>query len=304
MPLFHVDAQNEARRISSGQFPLERQLQNIVEANLNEIFGVRFVASEFVIRGEQPGRIDTLGLDWEGAPTIVEYKRAENENVINQGLYYMNWLVEHRGDFELAAQRRLGHDVEVDWSHPRLIIIAQNYAKWDTYAVNRMGDGIELWRYTLYGDDLLYLELVFGQQRTVVTPSGGPSSVSGAETEPTYTLEYHLEKGSEQIGSLFQTLREGILALAGEEGEILETPNKLYISYRHGKNFCEVQFQLRSLKLHLDIPFALLDDPQRLARDVSGVGHWGTGDVEVKVESEEEIPYVLELVKQSYQQTI
>jgi hypothetical protein len=116
-------------------------------------------------RGEQPGRIDTIGLDQDGSPTIIEYKRAENENVINQGLYYVNWLDEHRGDFELAAQKRFP-SAEVSWSHIRLIIIAQNYAKWDTYAVKQMGEGIELWRYVVYGDDLLHLELVFGQPRT------------------------------------------------------------------------------------------------------------------------------------------
>lgn len=304
MPLFQFDNQNRARRISFGQFKLERQLQKLVEANMQDIFGVSFVASEFVIRGEQPGRIDTLGLDAEGTPTIIEYKRDEHENVINQGLYYMNWLVEHRGDFELAAQRRLGQDVEVNWNHPRLIIIAQNYAKWDTYAVNRMGEGIELWRYVVYGDDLLHLELIFGQQRNAPTTSGSISAAQLSENEPEYTLEYHRNYGQNQIRGMFEKLREGILALASEDGEIIETPNKLYISYRHGKNFCEVQVLKRALKLHLDISHAQLQDPRQLARDVSTIGHWGTGDVEVQIESLEEVDYLLGLVAQSYQQTL
>lgn len=243
-------------------------------------------------------------MDYEGTPTVIEYKRAENENVINQGLYYVSWLVEHRGDFELAAQRKLGRDLEVNWSHPRLIVIAQSYAKWDTYAVNRMGDGIELWRYTLYGAELLHLELIYGQQRTIPVPPITTSATQDAKAETAYTLEYHLEKGSEKVQRLFHELRDGILALASEEGEIIETPNKLYIGYRHGKNFCEVQFQSRSLKLHLDIPYSLLQDEQNLTRDVSGVGHWGTGDVELKVENAEDIPYALELIKQAYQQTM
>lgn len=304
MPLFQFNNQNQAQRISSGQFKLERQLQDIIEANIEEIFGVRFVAREFTIRGEQLGRIDTLGLDYEGTPTVIEYKRAENENVVNQGLYYVNWLVEHRGDFELAAQRRLGRDLEVNWGHPRLIVIAQSYAKWDTYAVNRMGDGIELWRYTLYGSELLHLELIYGQQRTIPVPPATTSANQDVKIETVYTLEYHLEKGSEKVQHMFHSLRDGILALASEEGEIIETPNKLYIGYRHGKNFCEVQFQARSLKLHLDIPYNLLQDHHNLARDVSGVGHWGTGDVEVKIETDDDIPYVLDLIKQSYQQTM
>ncbi|MFN8371991.1 MAG: DUF5655 domain-containing protein [Anaerolineae bacterium] len=304
MPLFRFDNRNQTQRITSGQFKLERQLQDIVEANIEEIFGVRFVAREFSIRGEQLGRIDTLGLDYEGTPTVIEYKRAENENVVNQGLYYVNWLVEHRGDFELAAQRKLNKEVEVNWSHPRLIVIAQSYAKWDTYAVNRMGEGIELWRYTLYGSDLLHLELVYGQQRA--TPVLVQNTTTNQEIKPEifYTLEYHLEKGSDKVQEIYHALRDGILALASEEGEIIETYNKLYIGYRRGKNFCEVQFQTRSLKIHLDINYEFLEDPRKLARDVSGVGHWGTGDVEVKIDTDADVPYAIELIKQSYQQTM
>jgi len=301
MPLFQID-DKKVTRIRAGRFDLEKHLQHLVEKNLPEIFGVHFVASEFNFRGEQPGKIDTLGLDFEGAPTIIEYKRDKNENVINQGLYYMNWLVDHRGDFIIAAQKTLGMDIEVSWSHPRLIIIAQDYAKWDTYAVNRMGAGIELWEYVLYGDDLLYLNQVYGQQRIIPAKSFKSTSDENFPA-PEYTFENHLEGKSKYIQELFQSLREKILTL-GEEGDILETPNKLYISYRHGKNFCEVQIMAKGLKLHLDIAIAELDDPENMARDVSSVGHWGTGDTEVKVSTPQDIEYVVGLIEQSYRLTL
>jgi len=303
MPLFQIAQDNRVRRISAGYFDKERYLQQLVEANLFEIFGVQFIASEFVIRGEQPGRIDTLGLDTDGAPTIIEYKRSESEAVINQGLYYMNWLLEHRGDFVVAARDALGHDVEVNWTSPRLIILAQGYAKWDTHAVKLMGEGIELWSYTRYGDDLLHLELVYGQPRMV--PVSTPSSEEGAsEVEPEYTVEYHLAKTSERVRSVFNALREGIFAWAGEEGDIIETPNKLYISYRHGKNFCEVQVQARALKVFIDISPAELQDPHGMGRDVSSVGHWGTGHVQVKIDDIDQVGYVLGLIEQAYRLTL
>lgn len=308
MPLFHIASDNHTTRIRAGGFDLEKQLQRLVEVNLDEIFGVRLVATEFIVRGEQPGRIDTLGLDYEGAPTIIEYKRDKNENVINQGLYYMNWLLDHRGDFVVAARDTLGSDVEISWSHPRLIIIAQSYAKWDTYAVNRMGEGIELWEYVRYGDDLLYLNQVYGQQRSLsaqpVSTSASADSPDEATPEPTYTLDHHLGGKPDGIRELFERLRQTVLGLAATEGDIIETPNKLYISYRHGKNFCEVQVLTKSLKLHLDINASELDDPRRLARDVSEVGHWGTGKTEVKLNSIDEVEYVLGLIEQSYRLTL
>lgn len=306
MPLFEITEGTKVKQILSGAFEKERTLQRLVEANLPQIFGVEFIASEFVIRGEQPGRIDTLGLDQGGTPTIIEYKRSENENVINQGLYYMNWLVDHRGDFVVAAREQLGNDVEINWNYPRLIIIAQSYAKWDTYAVKRMGDGIELWKYVLYGDNLLYLEQVYGQQRS--TPSVIIEETSTSEEnpapEPTYTLEYHINYGQPTIQELFRALREGILNLAGDEGEIIETPNKLYVAYRHGRNFCEVQVHRQALKLYLDIPFGQLHDPKEIARDVYNVGHWGTGNVEVKISRLDDLEDVMALIAQSYRMTL
>ena len=308
MPLFQLTNGTFLKQLIPNRFTYERQLQQLVEANLLQVFGVHFVASEFTIGGEQPGRIDTLGLSSEGEPTIVEYKRSENENVINQGLYYMNWLIDHRGDFIVAAQKTLGsllQNVEINWNHPRLIVIAQSYAKWDTYAVKRMGDGIELWKYVLYDEAFLHFEQVYGQQR--VSPF--PSSIDGVHNEQpveiqSYSIEFHFTDKPEHIKGLFDTLREGILAFAQEEGEIIETPNKLYISYRHGKNFCEIEPQSRGLKIHLDIPYSEINDPKGLARDVSAVGHWGTGDVEIKISNLNDIDYALELIEQSYRRTL
>lgn len=300
MPLFHVSTNNEIYRLVPQQFELEKHLQNLVEANLEAIFHVRKIATEFHMHGDVSGRIDTLGLDLNGSPTIIEYKRAESESIINQGLYYMNWLIDHRGDFILAAQKALGPDVEsqIDWSNPRLIIVAASYAKWDTQAVRRMGEGIELWKYTLYGDDLLHLELVYGQQRKI-KPS--PTYEDGGDEEPIYTIESHLNGKPAQIQELFAAVQEGILSWQSEEGDIIETPNKLYISYRHGRNFAEIEVQSRALKIHIDIPQERLDDPLGLTRDVSGVGHWGTGDTEVKVTEMEQVEYAVGLIKQAYQ---
>lgn len=307
MPLFQFNESNQVSRIRADQFDLEKHLQSLIEVNLPEVFGVQFIASEFAIQGEQPGRIDTIGLDAEGSPTIIEYKRDKNESVINQGLYYMNWLLDHRGDFIIVARDILGQDVEINWNHPRLIIIAQTYAKWDTYAVNRMGEGIELWEYVRYGQDLLYLNQVFGKQRSIPQKAIDTSVNTNVKIDDIvdYTLDYHVSSKPEETIQLFENLRQRIFEFSSDEGEIIETPNKLYISYRHGKNFCEVQIMSRDgLKLHLDISIEELDDPHGFARDVSNVGHWGTGDIEVRLKNTSDFDYVIGLVQQSYRMTL
>jgi RecB family endonuclease NucS len=122
MPLYQIK-QQKTNQIKPSSFKNERELQKLFEANLETLLGVRFVASEFTTGDRQRGRIDSLGVDQDGTPVIVEYKKTGKENVINQGLFYLDWLVDHKGDFTLVAQEILGKEIELDWSSPRLILV-------------------------------------------------------------------------------------------------------------------------------------------------------------------------------------
>src|SRR5690242_2380249 len=98
-------------RITSGQIDeligttetIEKSVQTLFEKNHDVLLGVRFLASEFITTAG--GRIDALGLDENGCPLILVYKRATNENVVNQGLFYLDWLMEHRKDFQWLVLR-------------------------------------------------------------------------------------------------------------------------------------------------------------------------------------------------------
>ena len=98
-------------------------------------------------------------------------------------------------------------------------------------------------------------------------------------------------------------MREKILGLA-EEGEVIEKANKMYIGYSHGKNFCEVRLQSKSLLIWLDISPEELEDPYNLIRDVSNIGHYGTGASEVRLNEPEDLDGVMSLIEQSFLQTI
>ena len=311
MPLFEIvgDAVNQ---IHSGRFALERQLQRLVEANTERLLGVRFIASEVSTGDRQRGRIDSLGLDVDGSPTIIEYKRSKKDNVINQGLFYLDWLVDHKGDFIVAAQERFGPKIEVSWENPRLILIAESFSEYDEYAVNRIGANIELWIYRLYGENLLYLEQIFApfpkNKRVDTRPDSTnefeQDAIEQVEEIPVYTVEDHLGKAKAEIQELFFSLRERILELADGDSDIVEIPNKLYITYRHGKNFAEVVFQAKALRIFLDIPIEQLRDNTGLTRDVSNVGHWGTGDVEVRIAKAEDIEQVFPFIEQAFRLTL
>jgi predicted transport protein len=191
-----------------------------------------------------------------------------------------------------------------------LILVAESFSEYDKYAVNRIGANIELWTYRKYGDNLLYLDPLFvaAPQPTKGTPTLqtiGPEEDTTEETPPApiYTLEDHLARKPQATIELFEQLRERILAL-GEEGEIVEKSNKMYIGYSHGKNFCEVRIQQRALVIWLDISPDELDDPYNLIRDVTNIGHYGTGASEVRLKESDQTDRIVALIEQSYKQTV
>lgn len=118
-----------------------------------------------------------------------------------------------------------------------------------------------------------------------------------------YTAEDHLSGKAQAFVELFEQLRERIFLL-GDEEAITEKANKLYVSYKHGKNFCEVKIQSQGLKLWLDIPYEELIDPKKLGKDVTSIGHHGTGTVEVRLIEQRELNDVMALIQQAYQQTV
>ena len=129
-------------------------LECLFEKSLETLIGVRLLASEFITT--HGGRIDRLGLDENGCPVILEYKRTTNENVINQGLFYLDWLMDHKKDFQWLVLEKLGKEAadNVDWSAPRLICIAGDFTRYDDHAVKQIQRNIELIRYRRFDSDL------------------------------------------------------------------------------------------------------------------------------------------------------
>jgi len=204
MPLFKITG-NRLEPIDQTNFRLERDLQALVEISLQATFNCRLVASEFSTGSLHSGRIDTLALSEDNNPVIIEYKKAESSDLINQSLFYLHWIEDHRGDFEIAARNKLGGKVQVDWSNVRVICIAPNYKRYDIHAVQVMGASIELWKYRLFKNSTIHFEEVLQAskatnpaQSTLNQKKKNPIMVAAgkkaaiARATGSYSLESHL----------------------------------------------------------------------------------------------------------------
>lgn len=305
MPLFEISG-NSLEPVEQTNFALERELQTLVENNLAAVFNCRLVASELSTGPLHAGRIDSLALSEDNNPVIIEYKKVESSELITQSLFYLHWIQDHKGDFEIAVQKALGNGVEVDWSDVRVICIAPNYKKYDLHAVQVMGANIELWKYRLFKNGSLYLEEVFQaakisapvqpiEKNPVMVEAGRKAALVRATA--TYTFEEHLEGKSKTIQSLMHSVREYILGL---DPAVEEVPKKFYVAYKISQNIVCMEPQSKNIKLFVKLGPSDIDAPPRFYRDVSNVGHYGTGDSEFTISTETELAEAKPFIQLAY----
>ena len=271
---------------------LERELQTVIEKNMQDFFGVTFLESEYVIDG---GRMDSIGIDENFCPVIFEYKRAMNENVINQGLFYLDWLLEHKDSFELLVLKKLGQEKasQIDWSMPRVICIAGDFNKFDEKAIKQINRNVSLIRYKKFNNELLMFELLNSNtvkplKEDVVTPQ--------KSTEKTFVEQY--EKAPTKMKQIFDSIKEYVLSLGDD---VSENTVKLYTAFKKIKNFATMEiYQAKVL-----VNFKLNPDDFKLTetlRDVRNIGHWGCGDLQLILRNDSEIALAKELMLKAYEE--
>lgn len=300
LKLFKIDSR-EVIELDGRSLALEKSLQNILEENLETFIGVRFLASEYITGKSHGGRIDTLGIDENNFPVIIEYKRSMNENVINQGLYYLDWLMDHKAEFELMVMNKFGLEVSsnIDWSGPRLICIAGGFTKFDEHAVQQINRNIELYNYKYYDGNLLLLELV-----NATTSQNNnqylPSSTSKGKNLNSSTITNTIEKADSSMQDLYNLIDTYIVSL-GDDVQVKKL--KKYIAFKRIKNFTCLQLHPQSQKivLFLKVDPSTINLEPDFSRDVRNIGHYGTGDLEVTIRSENDFAKAKVYIDKAYE---
>ena len=290
------DISGEVQELPSKQVALEKDLQKLLEENMFTFFGVTFLKSEYKITN---GRMDSIGIDENNCPVIFEYKRSVNENVINQGLFYLDWLLDHKADFKLLVMDVLGKEkaANIDWSMPCVICIANDFTKFDEHAVNQMQRNIKLVRYRKFGDNLIAFEHLNAPQVQPITyeePQTKPSSKSGWKDKD--FKQYFAEAG-EKNQNIFYSIRDYVLSLGDD---IAENQLKLYVAFKKAKNFVCVEVYQSQILCHLKLNPDTVDLVPGFIEDVRTKGHWGTGELRLIIKSIEDFEKVKPLIDRAY----
>lgn len=300
-------ANNSVLELTGKSAKLEKDLQAHIEQNMDVLLGVRYLASEYGTGKTHKGRIDSLGLDENGCPVIVEYKRHSNENVINQGLFYLDWLLDHQAEFRWLVMEKIGKDAaeDIEWDGTRLICIATDFNRYDEHAVQQINRNIELMRYRYFGDDLLLLELVNAQTTNQTNSPSKNTSIAVKSTKSISRDKTQEERLAEAPATLVELFKSTCTYIDQLGDEVQRKDLKLYTAFKRIRNFASIVVQPGKdarLQLYLKLPGELSEENE-FSRNVTTIGHWGTGNLEINVRTPEDWEKARPLVERAYQES-
>ncbi len=232
-------------------------------------------------------------------PGFVQAAFGVCENWINKGLrLYLAKYIDKTYRRGINVLEHLGKEFadQIEWSAPRLLCIAGDFTKYDKHAVKQINRNIELIRYKKYEDEFLLFELVNATTATTVIHS----SDSIAKTNTSKTVSDYLEQADQFLKDRYFALRDFIINLGDD---VQEKVLKFYVAFKRIQNFAciEVHPQTKTILLFLKVDPDEVELQLGFTRDMRNIGHYGTGDLEVRITSEADIEMAKGLIVKSYE---
>ena len=315
MKLFSIN-KDVLEEVDGIPFPLEKDIQGLIEKNVNTIFGLTFIQSELSV---DKYRIDTLCYDEENNSfVIIEYKKGSSYSVIDQGFTYYQLMLNNKSDFILLLSHHLGKLLKVDdidWGQSRIIFVSPSFNSYQKDSVNFKNLPFELWEVKRYSNNSLVLNQHISNSKEEIKSLGDSTNNVISEVSKdikTHTREEHHRKTKKEVLDIYLSLTEGL----SELGDVELVPKGQYISLMYqGTTICYFNF-LKSY-IRVDVlrgneqpdgtrskKFFYLDDPKGLSKE----GNWTykTGVQGhcyiIQLDDKSDINYLLFLIKQKYDQ--
>jgi len=299
----YLNKKQELSYVRTKPFRLEKDIQNLVESNLQTLFKLYLVKSEFSINNY---RLDSLCFDIESKSfVIIEYKKDKNYSVIDQGFSYLSTVLENKGDLIIEYQEKFGKRVRkdsIDWSQIRIVFISPSFSQYQKDSINFKDLPIELYEIQQYENDLVTLNKIQSKSSSTSINDLSDGGVIGKVKREikVYTEESITNYGSDFTKELYSQYKNKIMEL-GDDINVKFTQR--YIGFKRGKkNFTDITVSKDFIKIWLNQKKGKIDDSKNLCRDVSNIGHWGNGDYELRVTDNKDFEYILSLIRQSYEQ--
>lgn len=302
MPLFQIK-KGKAIQFSQKDFKNEKELHQLIDKNLLELFNIRYIKDEYIT--DKHGNIETLGIDESNRPVVIEYKLVKDKNQLIQANRYITWVKKNHDSFELLVNKNLKNIKGIiDFSNPRIICFAKEYSIDDKCLAPKLG--AELWKYRYYDNDILQItreeepeQLI--KKREVKLRIENKIGRSRAKSK---TIEEHLVNASPALVKLFNEFNKRVLDISTEI-EYYTTERE--IVYKTSVNFIYLTIQKRKnqLRICLLTKNDKINDPNKLTIKIPRNFNWGNITRMLYIDSKKlSIKYkwkdIIDIVLQSY----
>ena len=301
MPIYNIDGEklNPIKRVN---FKNEKQLQRLTEKNLEELFGLKFIASEFQVNNL---RIDTLAFNEEtNSFVIIEYKNVKNFSVIDQGYTYLSLLLNNKAEFvlkyNLVSNTAYSKD-DFDFSQTSVMFISPSYTAYQLHSVEFSDIAFELWKVVKYSNNTVSYDKVNNTdtQASIKQITKNNTTKDNVNKEiKKYTEKDTLHNKSDDIISLYDNLKE--LIYSNYNDIVIDHLKYYFVLKTNNKIVASASLLSKSIKTWINLKESEINDPDNRVKDVSNIGHHGVGNYEFKIESEDDFYYFNKLFKQSY----
>ena len=310
MDLYNLK-KNKLEEVDRVNFKLEKEIQTLVEENVETLFNLEFISSEFSVSSF---RLDSLCFDNEtNSFVVIEYKRGSSYSVIDQGYSYMSTMLNNKSDFILEYIEKTGKSLkksEVDFSQSRILFVSPSFNSYQKNSVNFKDVPFELWEIKKYSNGTIGLDQhVSSSNESIELVEGNKNSVIknvGKEVK-VYTEESFFINRDKFLKELYDQLKERIsnwdgLKIDCNKNNIrIKNNKKIKIYVNIQKQGVKVGFlsrvdfggNVKSVKNRF-----ILDDPKQL------FSFWENKYREsysYKLTNDKHLDYVILMLKQKYE---
>jgi len=302
MPIFKIEGKTLVS-VKELQIDLEKDIQNLTEANLELVFDLKFISSEFSLHNF---RIDTLAFDDENNSfIIIEYKRDRSFSIIDQGYAYLSLMLNNKADFILEYNEKTGKSLkreDVDWSQSRVLFLANSFTAYQQNAINFKDLPIELWEVKKFSNDLVLFNQLKSPEtsESIKTVSKNKTIENVGKEIKKYTIDDLIKNDWHNSRNIFDNIQERILNL---DSRVVIKINQNYIAFKIGaNNLCAIHVYKSKLDLELlRVEKKDIKDPENKVFDTPweerGYGRYCA----TTITTTDDIDYALFLVKQVHE---
>ena len=315
MPLF-TNKNKSLTAIEQLSFKTEKEIQTIVEANLETIFGLKLISSEFPV-GEF--RLDSLAFDEDSNSfVIIEYKKGSSYSIVDQGYSYLATMLNNKAEFVLKYNEETRQQLNknsINWKSSRVIFISPSFNAYQKNSINFADIPFELWEISKYKGGIVGIEQYQASSNESIkqiTKTSNNSTIKRVSSEvKVLTEQDHVDNTSKSIKLVWEELKSR-LEKNYPETSFPVRPN--YISWtRDNKVICYIRFHKKNLKIEVirgNIRsngqksrgfFTMKGDPKKLAKEISLDKRTSTKkEYAIPLNKTEDINYVIFLLEQKY----